>query len=121
MLFTDYYDNITWYRLTIMGSATGGGAWGPWLPKERIGGPLVHLAPQIFGKILLCIQLYVQCFSLKKKQWNASIVVYLTLYILYNAFYYKIHVYSQTHLHDLLVAHYSGNRQSTAYNIAFAK
>ena len=31
------------------------------------------------------------------------------------------HVYSQTHLHDLLVAHYTGNRQSTVYNVAFAK
>ena len=27
--------------------------------------------------------------------------------------YCSIHVYSQTHLHDLLVAHYTGNRQST--------
>ena len=31
------------------------------------------------------------------------------------------HVHSQTHLHDLLVAHYTGNRQSTVYNVAFAK
>ena len=31
------------------------------------------------------------------------------------------HVYSQTQLNDLLVAHYTGNRQSTVYNVAFEK
>ena len=35
------------------------------------------------------------------------------------------YVYSQTHLHDLLVAYYTGNRQSAVYsykyNVAFAK
>ena len=32
----------------------GGGAGGPWLPKESTGDAVMHLAPQILGKILLC-------------------------------------------------------------------
>ena len=37
--------------------------------------------------------------------------------ILFITGYCSIHVYSQTHLHDLLLAHYTGNRQSTVYII----
>ena len=32
-----------------------GGARGPWPPRFYLRGPVMHLAPQILGKIMLCI------------------------------------------------------------------
>ena len=46
-----------------MGSAIGGGRGGHGPPPIQIGGgPVMYLAPQFLGKILLCIQLMYSVF-----------------------------------------------------------
>ena len=90
------------------------GARGAMAPPPRIllgGGPIMHLAPHpnfsgnsVFYKINVL-------FFFEKKVECMHRSVHCTL--LFISGYCSIHVYSQTHLHDLLVAHYTGNMQST--------
>ena len=86
-------------------------------PPPQVLGAVMHFAPKILGKILLCTQ----CFSLKKNPMECMhSSVQCTLYnasMLLSTGYCSIHVYSQTHLNDLLVSHYIGNRQSTVQHL----
>ena len=60
-----------------MGSATGGaGGNGP-QRTDWGGGSVMHLPPPHFWENSVMYTINVQCFSLKKKQWNACIVVYI--------------------------------------------
>ena len=63
-----------------MGSATGGGAGGPWPPQRTDWGGASNAfgpPPQFFGKIMLWNTINVQCFSLK--HWKCMHVMHETV------------------------------------------
>ena len=64
-----------------MGFATGGGPGGH-APRFYSRGPVMHLPPQILGKIMLCIlNKWTRTAFFWKKYWNAYIILYNLLKI----------------------------------------
>ena len=85
--------------------------------KTRQSNDSMHFdPPQNFRENPVIYTIYVQ-FFFEQKQWNACSVHYT---MLFSTGYCSMQVYSQTHLHDLLVAHYTGNSK-VQYSIAICE
>ena len=96
---------LSYYMASAQGPLQGG-RWGHAPPPQisNLGTSNVFGFP-IFRENSVMYTINVQCFSLKKTVECMHSSVHCTM--LFSTGYCSIHVYSQIHLHDLLVDHYT--------------
>ena len=115
---TNLFRYIKQYLLYVLswGPPRGGGQGGNGPPK--FWGASNAFGPPNFWKNFVMYTINMQCFLfvffVEQKTVECMHSVHCIVHtMLFTTGYCSIHVYSQTYLHDLLVAHYTGNRQST--------